>query len=281
MKAISWCLLPLALAVYPRLDQSQRVLVMNGFYDPLWEDINVFGTELNYRLGGHDWPGLCQNGTQQSPINLRTIPDPSFQVSSPANSTFQPLIFDNPIIQNPAVDDVEFFNAYYTYVGTVETDVDDSVASQQVLDSFVLHAPSEHTIDGVQYPLSIQLMYTDVVAGGYPTGGYQMEVLFTEGSRSALLDQIINEEPMDLSELFPPGGVLNDYFFYLGSWNFPPTCTEEMPWVIPNYAVPAALDQIDYFTDLYVHNYNFTGGRGNARAVQPLNGRIVTHFVNE
>lgn len=34
----------------------------------------------------------------------------------------------------------------------------DDLESEQVIDSLVLHAPSEHTIDGIQYPLSIQLI---------------------------------------------------------------------------------------------------------------------------
>jgi len=167
---------------------------------------------------------------------------------------------------------------YWLYSGTAETDVDD-FSTNQIIDSFALHAPSEHTIDGTQYPLSIQLMYTNIATGGIPTGGYQVEVFFKEGSRSTLLDQLINEEPLDMTELFPAGGVLEDYFFYMGSWNYPPGCEEEVTWVIPNYAVDAAPDQIQYFTDLYVNDMNFTDGRGTARAIQPIYDRIITHFV--
>lgn len=276
MRLLTW--LPVVWAVYERLDRSQSTLYMNGFVDSYWGIIDVFDDGYDYRLGGNDWPGLCQTGREQSPINLRTFPDPSFQLVSPQNSSFQPLLFANPLT-TPAVMDLGFFNVYWLYSGTVETDVG-ALESEQIIDSFALHAPSEHSIDGIKYPLSIQLMYTNVAAGGIPTGGYQVEVMYREGRRSALLDQLINEDPLDMTELFPADGLLQDYFFYMGSWNYPPGCAEEVTWVVPNYAVEAAYDQIQYFTDLYVNNLNFTEGRGTARVIQPLYDRIVSHFVN-
>lgn len=266
-------------AVYVRLDRTQPTLSMNGFVDSTWTAIDVFDQGYNYVNDGRDWPGLCQTGREQSPINLRTFPDPSFSLVSPQNSSFEPLVFTNPVV-TPQVMDLTFFNVYWVYSDAVETDVG-ALESQQVLGSFAMHAPSEHTINGIQYPLSIQLMYKNVAAGGAVTEGYQVEVFFREGGRSALLDQLIGEQPLEMAELFPEGGVLGDYFFYIGSGTFPPGCEEGVTWVIPNYTVDAAIDQVQYFTDLYVNDMNFTDGRGTARATQPLNGRIITHFVND
>jgi len=281
MRFLEFSLVAVVVAVYPRLDITLPTLELNGFSDGPYDSLNVFLSESgpNYRLSGRDWSGLCQTGREQSPINLRTFSDPSFEVMTETNSSYAPLRLTNVLV-NPVVADLNFLNLYWIYdTDMVSTQVL-TMDVEQILSSLIMHAPSEHTIDGIQYPLSVQLMYSNVVVGGNAVGGGpNMEIFFREGRRSVFLDQLINEDPIDLTELFPSEGLLDDYFSYMGSWNFPAGCPEDMPWVVPNYAVDAASDQIQYFTDLYVNNFNFTDGRGNARATQPLYDRIVTHFV--
>ena len=265
------------LSRYVRINSTMPVLVMNGYADPDWAALDVFGQGYNYRLSGRDWPGICQTGTRQSPINLRTFPDPKFQQVSPENSPFENLVFANSVA-DLEVQDLGVMNYYWIYSGSMKTTVY-GLLTEEVLDSFIMHAPGEHTINGIRYPLSIQLLYADVYLGGFPKSGYLVEIMFREGSRSTFLDRLLSEEPVDLSELFPPTGLLLDYFTYVGSWNFPPVCSEEYVWVIPNYAISAAPDQIQYFTNLYANNLNFTDGNGNARAIQSINDRVITHVV--
>ena len=265
------------LALYLRINSTMPVLVMNGYADPDWAALDIFGQGYNYRQAGRDWPGICQTGKGQSPVNLRTFTDPKFQRVSPQNSTFQYLVFANSIA-DLEVQDLGVMNYYWIYAGSVRTQIQE-LLTEEVLDSFIMHAPSEHTINGIRYPLSIQLLYADAYLGGFPKSGYLVEIMFREGSRSAFLDQLLNEEPVDLSELFPPAGLVQDYFTYIGSWNFPPVCSEEYVWVVPNYAISAAPDQIQYFVNLYVGNLEFTDGNGNARAIQPIYDRVVTHVV--
>jgi carbonic anhydrase len=282
MRNLEFSLFLVVLAVYPRLNITGPVLEINGFTDPRADSLNMFLIENppNYSQSGRDWTGLCQTGREQSPIGLRSFPDPSFEVVSERNSSYTPLRFTNaPIV--PTVTDLNFFNLYWVYDADYVSTQVVMMDAEQVLASFTLHAPSEHTIDGIRYPLSVELMYSNVAAGGNELGGGpNMEILFIEGNRSTFLDQLVNEDPLDLSGLFPAGGVVLDYFFYMGSWNFPASCAEGISWVVPNYQVEASPDQIQYFTDLYVNNFNFTDGRGNVRGIQPINDRIVTHFVS-
>ena len=283
MRNLEFSLLLVVLAVYPRLDISQPVLELYGFSDPQYDSLSVFLTDNppNYRQSGRDWKmGICQTGREQSPIGLRTFSDPSFEVVTERNSSYAPMRFtSSPFV--PAVMDLNFFNIYWAYIADYVSTQVLMTEVEQVLASLSMHAPSEHTIDGIRYPLSVELMYTNAIVGGNEVGGGpNVEILFVEGSRSVFLDQLINEDPLDLTELFPAGGLVQDYFFYMGSWNFPSGCMEGIGWVIPNYQVEASPDQIQYFTDLYVSNFNFTDGRGLARAIQSIYDRIVTHFVS-
>ena len=144
----------------------------------------------------------------------------------------------------------------------------------------LFQTPAEHTINGYQYPLGVQLIYAGAVAGGMMTGGYQVYVLVREGARNPAFDQLMTQQQLDVSYFLPPGGLLDDYYFYMGSYNMPvPDCVENMPWVISNYIIEASQDQIQYFQDQFINDISFSGGVGNAREIQPLNGRTVYHFV--
>ena len=264
-----------ALADYSRYSIDDVYFSMNGFADRFYPWVGP-----GYHNSGSDWGGTCATSRSQSPIDIVDAPhDPShFQVVTAGNSTFNPILFKNypaPLRIQPT----GMVDMYWLYAGTL-TQVTSSITLNQVLSFIMFQTPAEHPVNGHRYPLSVQLGYAGAMANGAITFGYQVVVNIQEGAANPALDQFINQQPFDASWLLPPNGVLDDYYFYLGSFNAPiPDCVEGFAWVISNYVVEASRDQIAYFEDLYINDRSFSGGAGNVRAVQPLNDRTLYHVI--
>ena len=268
-------LLGVAMAQYTRVPDDLFTSVLNGYTDFLFDWVGV-----DYNQQGRDWPGTCATGQAQSPIDINETPDDpaSLQIVTVSNSSYTPILFKNGPI-DVYLQNNNYFPVYWTFAGTLSQQVLD-LDIQQVLAMLLFQTPAEHTLNGVRYPLGVQLIYAGAVAGGMMTGGYQVYIFIQEGARNPALDQLINEEPLDVSYFLPEGGLLDDYFFYMGSYNMPvPDCVENMPWVISNYVMEASADQIAYFQDEFINDPTFSGGLGNIRELQPLNGRTVYHFI--
>lgn len=132
---------------------------------------------------------------------------------------------------------------------------------------FHFHSPSEHRIDGKSFPLAIHLVHVSE-AGNLVVVG----ILFEEGERNALLDQLSGFRPPHLP---PYTGLIDhnilissrrEYYTYNGSLTTPP-CTEGVYWVVLKNPIFASKEQIDRFRE--------TMGADTNRPVQPLNSRTV------
>jgi len=131
-----------------------------------------------------------------------------------------------------------------------------------------LHSPSEHRINGEQFPLEAHFVHTGE-AGKLTV----VSVLYRTGEPSALLAGIESSLAggakeatpftMKLSEFGP--GPQSAYFRYEGSLTTPP-CTEGVAWYVSQDTKSASADQIAAVI-------RRTGE--NARPVQPLHGRQV------
>lgn len=261
---------------YPQVPRTQAFISMNGYSSalPHWQE------PVGYAQQGRDWTGTCATGTRQSPIDINEWPaNPSeYAVVTQSNSTFRPITFHN-LPTTPRVSFNEMFDLYWIFSGSLKQQILD-FPIEQLLGLMLFQAPAEHTINGITYPLGIILGYFEPDASGSVTLAYYLYVHVKEGARNPGLDQVLNEQPLDVSYFLPPGGVLDDYYFYSGSYEAPP-CSEPLDWIIPNYVVEAAPDQIAHFQDLWINDLSFSNGRGNIRAAQPLNGRTVYHFIPE
>lgn len=260
-------------AEYYRFPDDQVTVRMNGYTDRLAD----WG-EANFRQSGRDWPGLCSTGEGQSPIDITHYPaDPrQYRVVTSANSTFGPIRFRN----SPAPVSLQFnglFDTNWLYTGTMQLDVNGMI-QEEVLALLLFEAPAEHTINGVRYPMGINLMYASANPDGSISFGYQVYVLIREGRRNEGLEQYLAQVPLDVSYFLP--SRLDDYYFYMGSLNAWENCQEHVPWIVSNSIVEAAPDQIAVFTDQFVNDLRFSNGKGNARAIQPLNGRTIYHYVS-
>ena len=260
---------------YTRLADDQVGFTMNGYVDMLFPWVGP-----GYDQGGSDWGGVCATGQNQSPIDIDETPDDPalFQVVTVDNSTFTPITF-NSVPGSVEVFFDGYLDVYFIYSGTLRQQVN-SIRVNQILGMLTFNTPAEHTINGYRYPMNVVLGYAGANANAAITFGYQVVVNVREGAANPALDQFINQQPFDTSSLLPPNGVLDDYYFYMGSFSNPePDCLENVAWVVSNYVVEASREQIAYFEDLYINDPSFSGGAGNARAIQPQNGRTVYHFI--
>lgn len=137
-----------------------------------------------------------------------------------------------------------------------------------VLKQFHFHHPSEHTIDGKQFPLEAHFVHTagdgDLAVIG---------VMFLEGAANPNLDAIWATAPgreakaavafpIDAAAFMPKQGAA---FRYEGSLTTPP-CSESVHWAVMATPVTASASQIAAFASMFPNN---------ARPVQPLNRRYV------
>lgn len=137
------------------------------------------------------------------------------------------------------------------------------------LEQFHFHSPSEHTINGHQYPLEMHLVHT-----GRDGAVAVIAVLFEEGEHNAALDPVWNNLPddedrerdltitIDVTDLLPKSRA---YYHYEGSFTTPP-CTEYVKWVVLREPVMISARQLAQFRQVI---------DGNNRPVQLRNGRPI------
>jgi len=107
-----------------------------------------------YEDNPNQWPGLCQTGTKQSPINI-----PEGTASNIVDGGFESLNFT---AWNRTLDDYDIANNQYTILIRSNTlsNLEDDVYIRGVaykFDEMRFHWKSEHTIIRRQYPLEMQV----------------------------------------------------------------------------------------------------------------------------
>lgn len=148
---------------------------------------------------------------------------------------------------------------------------------QYFLQQIHFHSPSEHTLNGVRYPLEMHLVHSNRARDRFTV----LSVLGYEGRSSPVLRQfeqfgvpemgqsIPMAMPIDLSAIFPT--TLTPRFHYSGSLTTPPR-TENVNWVVFETPFMLAEEQVKRLQrQMPVNNY---------RGVQPLNGRAISLVVH-
>lgn len=220
------------------------------------------GTPWGYHgnIGPKYWGGLkreyvlCGTGVMQSPVNIirnsRTTRSIKFKY---LKSSLQIINTGHTIKVNP--------------------DRGSSISMggrQYHLMQFHFHNPSEHTINGIYYPLEIHFVHQNrdhqtVVLG----------VLVEQGSRNKEIDKIWHFLPRAPGQKQIPRAIyINPYnllprdkkaYSYMGSLTTPP-CNEGVAWHLFKHPIQLSYDQIEAFKSIY---------SGNNRPVQPLHNREV------
>lgn len=139
------------------------------------------------------------------------------------------------------------------------------------LEQFHFHSPSEHTVNGHQFPMEMHLVHkaSDGTVG-------VLAVLFETGKHNSAFDPLWKNLPgpdqprreadnvtINAEALLPKQ---HGYYFYHGSFTTPP-CTEHVEWVVLKQPVTISGQQLARLRQII---------DGNNRPVQRLNGRTVS-----
>lgn len=217
-------------------------------------------------LWGERFP-LCGEGEAQSPIDVSTT-----------GSVWERLA---PLEPEYGTADVEVVNNGHT----IEVEVPEGKAVLRVggqayrLVQFHWHTPSEHWLDGERYPMELHMVH----AG--QAGRMVVGALIEEGEANRELAKIwavLPERPGDHAAVadFAVWKLLPEHssssrltsYRYSGSLTTPP-CDEGISWALLAEPVTLSTEQIGAFRALFFGTEGFPAG--NARPLQPRNGRIV------
>ncbi|MGF1486442.1 MAG: carbonic anhydrase [Prochloraceae cyanobacterium] len=221
--------------------------------------------EWNYdRFGPESWGQLspdfrvCENGTQQSPINLE------HEGTLHANNLHD-LDF------NYHLSVLKIVNNGHTIQVNPDPDNHLKVAGKNFdLLQFHFHHPSEHVVYGKHYPMEAHLVHRCKEDGELTVLG----VFFEEGEENQILNTIWKDLPEHKSKEHAIIGHINPMQFlpaqklayrYNGSLTTPP-CSQIVRWIVFEEAIKASKQQLDKFAQIFPNN---------ARPVQPSNHRLI------
>jgi carbonic anhydrase len=146
---------------------------------------------------------------------------------------------------------------------------------------FHFHAPSEHYLHGRPAAMEAHFVHQSVTGELAVLG-----VLMTEGATNDVFQHILDvlpdtEATVNASADFDAAAFLPhdlSYFSYEGSLTTPP-CTEDVKWLVLRQPILVSREQVTRFRAL---EFLKDDGAfiGNARPVQPLNGRLGTEVAS-
>jgi carbonic anhydrase len=134
---------------------------------------------------------------------------------------------------------------------------------------FHFHTPSEHTVDGRNYPMELHLVHQAADKSLAVIG-----VLLSEGNPSTVLTKFWERLPKTIGEVDTGATIqlqdllprnIDDYFTYSGSLTTPP-CTESVRWIVLKRPVDISKSQAAAFRAVFPLN---------ARPVQPIGARLL------
>lgn len=208
--------------------------------------------------GPTHWSGICHSGLTQSPIDIRS--------KAAASKGLPPLGFSYHPTPLHIIDNGHSVQVDVPGGGNMLS----AAGAHSALVQFHFHDPSEEAIDGKHAPMVIHMVHRD------PKGSLAVvAVLVREGAANHTLETLWGHLPQRKEVEEAPAGVVVDpsgllpkshgYFTFVGSLTTPP-CTEHVRWFVLKTPITASAAQIAKFRALYP---------GNARPVQPLNGREI------
>jgi carbonic anhydrase len=196
----------------------------------------------------------CAKGQRQSPIDLRDA----------IRVDLEPIAFQYRPGAFRVLD-----NGHTVQVNVAPGNTIEARGRRFELVQFHFHRPSEETVDGRRYDMSLHLVHRDA-AGKLAVVG----VLLDAGAPQPAVQQVWNNLPLERGEEVParqpldPAALLPEsrgYFATMGSLTTPP-CDEGVLWMVMQQPVQVSPEQIAIFSRLYPMN---------ARPLQPGSGRLI------
>lgn len=258
----------------------------------------------DYSLKGNEWECGCQEGIEQSPID---IPEITNIIESPVTPyfTFKALeaksiltTIDGELKTHEHMKIKYFKNAIrilHYDIGKIVT-LDGSV---YIGEEIVFHTPAEHKINGKIFDMEMQVIYYGRSKGDIAK---QVVLSFLFEQRPGIYNKFL--EDLDIfnlpNEATPERDLQNDiyipkifynvdenmelttkpfsFYTYQGSLTSPP-CTEETIHYVVADPIPIGSVVIQLFKEaLKKENSSENGILANVRKTQPLNGRKVFLF---
>lgn len=237
--------------------------------------------QWNYVNGGEDWAqtaypnvttATCGTGQQQSPINvpLTAVSYPA-TAAAPLNVTYGTTSSWTMEITQNYIEVLSMITSTSnnTNVAATTTDgiwVDGAFYSLQ---QFHFHSPSEHTINGVHYPLEMHMVHKNLASSSLAVVGLMFAYSDTDGAfmtkLSTTFSQIgVQAESIPVTaanqmfnlatDVFGATGnsgnvMKTNYMRYPGSLTTPP-CTEGVKWHLLVDPFPASRAQVKIFTSM-------------------------------
>jgi carbonic anhydrase len=214
--------------------------------------------------GANHWGTLdasyatCVDGSAQTPINIVKTKKAKLKNLAFSYATGEAGIFNNghtveaePLTAPANTSSVSISGVSYNFL------------------QFHFHAPSEHEINGMHYPLEIHFVNKSAdgklaVVGVFVKRGAANEAWqpFIDNMLKATATAEDTKVELDWAAMLPAAKTT---LRYDGSLTTPP-CSEGVKWNIFNHAITMSAAQINTFLEAY---------SGNNRPVQPTNGRVV------
>ena len=213
---------------------------------------------------------------QQSPIDIRGDDLQVVKKQSVPSLTFHYGTHATVDLENTGSPNEEATVRANVASGDAEVRVGDRAYK---LVQFHWHTPAEHEVDEVRYPMEMHLVHSAADGSTLVIG-----IFLKAGTANVTLAPIVAQLPKDpaahatvtqvnLAALIPPH---EESARYTGSLTTPPF-TEGVRWIVIAPPIDVSRDQIAAFAALFPE--------GNARKVQPINGRQVatddSHFERD
>lgn len=202
---------------------------------------------------------ICGLGRAQSPIDISS---PAAASGQPAPIAFSYKATPLKVKNNGHTIQVDYAAGSTMTVGGATYD----------LVQFHFHGPSEHTVKGAPFPMEGHLVHARKSGGKVELA--VVGVLMREGNSQGTVQTVWDKMPTSVGDVTVPEQTVNaadllpagkSYFAYDGSLTTPP-CSEGVKWHVLSEAIEVSSQQVKRFKALF---------DGNARPVQPLNGRGV------
>jgi carbonic anhydrase len=200
---------------------------------------------------------MCSKGLSQSPVNIDMV-----HAEELPNLDFMYQTVDMHVYNDMP-------NNFYAYPDdTIVLSID---TTRYPLTNIHMHNPSEHRINGHQFPLEIHFVHTslegnEIIVSQFAVIGKSnpnLAVLLTSFARGAVQTKETSIKfalnPLDL--IAPASG----YYKYQGSETYPP-CLENATWYVMKDVIEIGAGQAEVFRHL---------AGVNSRIPQPLNGRSI------
>jgi carbonic anhydrase len=230
----------------------------DGHIDPHWaykEQENW--SELKDQLYKPPFPyAECSVGQKQSPVNI----EPNNVLKVEKIDELLPNYVEVPL---------SLTNNGHTIRANVAKGVLYFGNNEYDLVQFHFHAPSEHLVNGIAYPMEIHFV-NGTADGRMAVVGVMVKV----GNFNSAFQEILEQAPSQVGQTANPNLLIRPdqllpihtqhFYTYTGSLTTPP-CNEGVQWFILQEVLEVSKKQIEVFNNKFYH--------GNARSEQKLNGR--------